>query len=328
MKTIGLVGLGSIGRRHARLLSERDDIALHVMDLSPAEIELTRSECAGRIAGTHNALEDMLATGLDAVVIATPHHLHVAQARAALAAGCHVLCEKPVSHSPEEARVLAADPHRAGKILSFGFHLHFHPALRRLKQIIDTKVLGELVHLSCHVGSYQTLEFSRSRYQKDMFGALLLDYVHQPDLMFWLSGQKPLSVYATGARGGHKALSSDPDLISMLYSFGGNFSAHVHQNYLEHPEVHRYHAVFSGGSVLIDLLAGSLQLHDGSAVVDEGFKVDRDAVYRDEHQAFFDAIAGKRNAESPIEEAGMSQVAQAAALRSLLSGLPETIPAI
>ena len=319
-----VIGLGSIGRRHARLLAKRG-VSLVLMDFSERALETAMAEIAGAPPEICRSWDEVIAAAPDAVVIATPHQLHVEQCRAALAAGCHVLCEKPVSDSLDEAGGLLDAAATSDRVLSFGFHLHFHPGLRRLKRLVEEGQLGELMHIACHVGSYKTLTNSVSRYQSNTFGALLLDYVHQPDAIVWLSGRRPKSVFASGMRGGHRQPTSDPDLVSVLYTFEGQFTAYMHLNYLQDPEVHRYDLIGSDGSVSLDLNAGTLHLHRDGVVVTESFSTERDPVYEKEHNLFIAAMVQRAPPESPIDQAILSLSIQSAALRSLTSGQPADV---
>lgn len=317
-----IVGLGSIGSRHARLLSKRNDVSVVLMDSSQQALAKAAGEVNGNAVALCSNWDAMIGTRPDAIVIATPHHLHVDQCRAALAAGCHVLCEKPVSDSLTDAIGLIELSRNSDRVLSFGFHLHFHPGMRRLKQFVAEGRLGALLHIACHVGSYKTLTNSVSRYQSETFGALLLDYVHQPDAIVWLSGLRPKSVYASGTRGGHRSPTADPDLVSVLYAYDAPFTAYTHFNYLQDPEVHRYDLVGSLGSVMLDLNGGTLYLHLNGQVTQETFSTERDPVYEREHQSFIESVAKRSTPESPIGEASVSLAIQTAALRSLRSGRP------
>ncbi len=96
-RRVVIVGIGSIGRRHARLLRERKDIAVEVFE--PSADMLTRAERELGPLVKHESFELMLATQPDVVWICTPNPLHAPQTVAALGAGCHVFCEKPMSNS-------------------------------------------------------------------------------------------------------------------------------------------------------------------------------------------------------------------------------------
>ncbi|MBM3798229.1 MAG: Gfo/Idh/MocA family oxidoreductase, partial [Acidobacteria bacterium] len=190
-----VVGIGSIGRRHARLLAGRDDLQVEWCEPNQVLVADAASEL-GAPACVHADFDRMLATAPAMVLLATPHHLHAEQSIRALKAGAHVLCEKPMAEQPPDARRMLAAATASRRVLNIGFHLHFHPGLRRLKELITSGRLGAIAHLHCRVGSYVTLENSRTRYQHTLEGALVLDYAHQSDLLYWLLGSVPVGVYA------------------------------------------------------------------------------------------------------------------------------------
>ncbi len=295
------------------------------MDSSGQALSAAEKKLDGRALAFCRTWDEVIDTGPDAMVIATPHHLHVEQCRSALEARCHVLCEKPVSDSLADAKDLLDQSRDGDRVLCYGFHLHFHPGMLRLKRLVEERRFGDLLHVACHVGSYRTLTNSISRYQSATFGALLLDYVHQPDAIVWLSGLRPRSVFASGMRGGNRSPTSDPDLVSVQYSYDAPFSAYTHFDYLQEPEVHRYHLIGSRGSAMLDFNGGNLDIHADGQATHETFSTDRDPVYEREHQAFINTIDGRAPPESPIGKASISLAIQLAALSSLTAGQPADV---
>ena len=96
-----VIGTGSIGKRHGRLLCERSDLSVELCEPSAAALAATLADPEESFWAadleTHSSLEAALASKPDAVVLCTPHTLHAQQAIAALDAGVHVLCEKPMA---------------------------------------------------------------------------------------------------------------------------------------------------------------------------------------------------------------------------------------
>lgn len=312
-----VIGMGSIGRRHARLLGGRGDLTVEWCEPSQELLAGVAGEMPApdRI---HPDFDAMLATGPDMVVLATPHSLHAEQSIKALAAGTHVLCEKPMADSPEAARRMAAAARKSGRVLDIGFQLHFHPGLRRLKELIETGMLGVIAHLHCRVGSYVTLVNSRTRYQQTLEGALMLDYAHQPDLLHWLLRAIPLGVYTAGVHLDRPELHSNPNVLSLTFDYEQPLLGTLHLNYLQAPERHEYEIVGDEGWAVLDLAALRLTIGrkaDARTWV-ESFEVSRDSLYLAEHQAFLDAINGKAAPESPPDEAMVAVRMVAAAFSS------------
>lgn len=315
-KKIIIVGLGSIGRRHARLLAERSDVAIAYCEPQNVIVASAQKEI-----GNYPAFSDFkeaLNYRPDIMVIATPHHLHVNQTMQAIQNNIHVLCEKPVSDSFAEAKKLVdqAENHRA--LVNIGFHLHFNQGLCRLKELISNGSLGSIIHLHCRAGSYITLVNSKSHYQSDMEEALLLDYAHQPDMIYWLLGKKPDSVYLAAGKTGDMEFSSNPNFLAMTLEYKYSMISTIHLNYLQMPERHEYEIVGDEGWAILDANTGLLRI--GSKKTNKEFvqhiTLDRDQMYRDEHQAFFDAIDGKREPETSPADGLISMMIIEAARQS------------
>jgi predicted dehydrogenase len=317
-RRIVVVGLGSIGRRHARLLAQRDDLSVEWCE--PSEDSLSRAKQDLKAPDViHTSFDEMLATRPEMIVVATPHHCHADQACAALEANIHVLCEKPLSDTLETANRIKAAVEKSRAVLTVGFQLHFHPALLRIHEAIRAGTLGSIHHAHCRVGTYVTLVNSQSRYQRDLEGALFLDYAHQPDILFWLLGKEPCGVYAIGGKGGGLPFQSNPNFSSISCDYEEPLISTIHLNYLQSPERHEYEIVGDRGWMLFDLNSGVLRI--GRHGIDSPevicYSPERDGLYQMEHQAFFDAADKLRDPESSAADAIVSMRIVSAALRSL-----------
>ena len=315
-----IVGLGSIGRRHARLLSERDDVEIAVCDTNDKMIQAAFTEI-GEVA-VYRTIDEVLDAHPDFIVVATPHDLHAPQTVAALERGVHVLCEKPMSDTLAGANEMKAAAERSSAVLSIAFMLHFNPAIIRIRSLIESGALGTVLAINYRIGSYVTLVNSGSRYQAAMRGALLLDYAHQPDLIYWILGSRPKGVYCAGAFGGDMEFSSNPNVLTLVCDYDTPLLATIALNYLQMPERHECEVIGDQGWVSYDMKQGELiigRVADDSTTV-ERFTFERDDMYREEHRVFLDAAAGNAAPSSPADEAIASIEIIDASLRSLDSG--------
>lgn len=143
MTKIALVGCGGWGKNLARNLAQLGVLAV-VID--PA------TEAAGIAADLgvrhSSALEDALTDGsCTAVVIATPAHTHFDVAMRAIAARKHVFVEKPIALSVGEGQEMGRAARAAGLVLMVGHILQYHPAFRRLLELVRDGALGQLRHI-------------------------------------------------------------------------------------------------------------------------------------------------------------------------------------
>ncbi len=319
-RKIAVVGLGSIGKRHARLWKEREEFSVEGVEPDKKIISAAKKEIGD--LPIHSDFDRMLKTQPEIVLIATPHGLHAEQTIQALNAGCHVFCEKPMSNRLDTARKMKAAADRSEKILNIGFHFHFHPALQKLKSLIAKGALGQVLHAYVRVGTYQTLVCSQSRYQCRQEGALMFDYAHQPDILYWMLNEKPAAVVAQAAQAGDFALSSNPNFIDILCRYDSPLMTAIHLNYAQRPDRHEYEIVGDQGWAILDVFQGSLKTarHGHAAVKTQKICVERDDIYRAEHQAFLDAVDGKRKPETSAADGLISVAVCQAALESWKKG--------
>ncbi len=322
-KRVVIVGLGSIGRRHARLLKERDDTTIEGVEPNTDSL----AECKDKLGDftSYTSFDAMLKSAPEIVLIATPFQLHAEQTVKALDAGCHVLCEKPMSDSLDDAKKMKAAADKNKRILNIGFNLHFSPCLQKLKACICRGTLGKILHAHVRVGAYQTLTCSQSRYQSDFEGALIFDYAHQPDILYWLLNEIPSTVFAGGLQAGNFELTSNPNFIDILSLYKTPLMTTIHLNYAQSPVRHEYEIVGDKGWARLDVNESVLKLVVRSDVKTESIPHERDKLYRDEHQAFFDAVDGKRVPETSADDGLVSTAICLASLKSCKSRSPVNV---
>jgi predicted dehydrogenase len=324
-KRIIVVGLGSIGYRHARLLSGRDDVRLEVCDGSSEALQ--KVEQLDGVHRVYTTYEDALQSRPDIVFLCTPTQMHVEQSMLALVNGCHVFCEKPMTTSLAIGKALVDLTNAHACHFNVGFHLHFHRGLLRLKQLISEGAIGTTVHFTARVGTYITLANSVTRYQRHHAGSLFGDYTHQFDLLYWLTGQRPTQVFVQAAERGSMPLGSDPNVADLLFCFSSDLQAHVHLNYIQAPQRHSYEITGTKGWMLLDAENGFLDigLADASSVRREVVTQDRDDIYRAEHQAFLERLAANQPQESPAAAALVSTAIYEAVMQAYATGTWHTV---
>lgn len=147
MIRIGALGTGGIIKRHITQIGERSDAEVVALcDVNPAAVAaIKEAYFADRDVNTYTDATAMLGSeSLDAVIIATPHTLHYGQAVQALAAGCHVFLEKPMTTSSKEAYQLAEKAEAVGKVVAVGYNTASKRVFQYLRQQIRNKTYGPL----------------------------------------------------------------------------------------------------------------------------------------------------------------------------------------
>jgi len=140
---VGVIGLG-IGRGHVREFHRLPDVTVAAL----ADPDAGRLESAGQEFAVNalyaDGFEMIRQEGLDIVAVATPNAFHRDYTIAALRAGSHVLCEKPMALNARESAQMLAAARRAGKRIMINFSFRFSPQALALKKEVDAGALGEV----------------------------------------------------------------------------------------------------------------------------------------------------------------------------------------
>ena len=146
-----LVGCGSIGKRHAQVLTELGITKLTACDPSEEQCRTMR-ELLPQVE-TVNDYDAALATGqFDAVFILTPTAMHISMAEKALKAGCHVFIEKPLANSSEGVDQLKALAESVNRKVMVGFCFRYHEVLKMAKDLLEKGTIGRLINIRALMG--------------------------------------------------------------------------------------------------------------------------------------------------------------------------------
>lgn len=195
MINVAVVGLGKMGISHLATFRAHPDVNLvGVCDTSKYSLDLL-----GKYTGlsTFSDFDEMLRwLEVDAVVIATPSHLHARMVRAALDRGLHVFCEKPFCLDPDESDELAALAQARGLVTQVGYHNRFVAAFAEVKSLLEQGSIGRVSHVLAEAYGPVVLKPSGStwRTRKVDGGGCLYDYAAHPvDLLTWYFGVPELA---------------------------------------------------------------------------------------------------------------------------------------
>lgn len=190
-----VVGL-NMGLAHAYAygMSERSDLR-YVVDLDAEKAAKVAEELGCNYTTDWKSILDEV----DAISFATPHHLHYPMAMEAIAAGKHVLMEKPLANTEEECLNLIQAAEGRGVTLMLAYIVRFRPALQRLKEAIDNEEYGKPFNAHCWIEGYLNPAPGTWFSRKDTLGGgvLFSHGCHYIDLLQWLLG-KPVEVAGLG----------------------------------------------------------------------------------------------------------------------------------
>ena len=198
---------------HIPALARRDDVVLDgVCRLGAGDLEKVRAHFGFAFASEdHRAV---LARRPDIAIVASPHRLHHAHVRAALEAGAHVLCEKPMTVDPADAWDLVALARRHGRHLLIANGYQYLPHLPTIRDRLSAGAIGNIEHITCTFVSATRPVFEGStgfaRWQTTFFRPDVMTWQdpangggfaygqmsHSVALMLWLTGLTPQAVAA------------------------------------------------------------------------------------------------------------------------------------
>ncbi len=189
---VGVIGCGAISGNHFHALQKTENAVLAaVCDIDPDKLKKAMEEQG--VKGFQSWDELLCQEDIDAVHVCVPHFLHAEITVAALKAGKHVLCEKPLGVSFREAQTMVQAARDTGKTLTVCFQNRFNGASMRMKQVIDSGELGKILGGSAFVawnrfGTYYTDSPWRGKWATEGGSVLINQAIHTLDLLKWFSG--------------------------------------------------------------------------------------------------------------------------------------------
>ena len=310
----GLLGLGMMGRHHARVLGSLDGVEL-VAVADPA------GDVHG-VAGVRpvvGSVEELIGLGIDYCMVAVPTAFHEAAGLALAAAGVHAMIEKPLAPDVESATRLAQAFEDAGLVGAVGHIERYNPALQEARRRLAAGDLGEVHQVATRRQGPFPARIADVGVVKDLA-------THDIDLTAWVTGQSYATVSAQTA---HRSGREHEDLVSATCLLSGGTVANHLVNWLS-PMKERV-TIITGerGALVADTLTVDLTYYANGTVATEwdsiaGFRgvsegdVTRFAIakpepLRTEHESFRDAVLG-RESDIVTMRQGLATVAVAEAM--------------
>jgi predicted dehydrogenase len=314
-----------MGAVHAKTISPSPLVdVIAVADTDTAAAVAVAGEIGASPCNTTDHLREI--DGIDAWLIATPTSTHPSLVREALAAGLHVLCEKPLSLDPADSALLGAEASAAGRVLQIGFWRRFSPPWASAKQAISSGAIGRplMVRLSQWDADPPPAKFCDPKAS----GGLAIDCgVHEFDLAEWFTGRKVQRVSSFTLPLVDQSLAEvgDVDNLVAVLELGDGVVATVDlSRNCRYGDDVRTEILGEQGAIFIDLLptgrtrlatATGIEVVPGSET-DDAFGVG----IRAQAEAFARAVAGE-DVDVPLAAASTRAVATGLAVqRAAISG--------
>lgn len=220
---VGVIGCGAIAERlHIPEYVGSPDaeiVALCDVIKSKAQILATRFAPEARIYTEYKAL--LKDAEVEAVSVCLPNYLHGPVTIAALKAGLHVMVEKPMATSMNEARAMNDAARKAGKLLTVNQSQRLFPAHAKAKEVLDSGILGKILHVSAQFGHAGPEYWSPTgkwffNKKEARFGAMADLGVHKADLIRYLTGKEVAAVNGFFERLEKKRATVEDNFVSAL----------------------------------------------------------------------------------------------------------------
>jgi len=228
----GILGCGWVARDHAApaIRAARSARLAAVADPDRA----ARDAVAGAARRVASLAELLAEPGVEAVYVATPNHLHAEQAVAALSAGRHVLCEKPMATTAADARRIAPAARAAGRLYATAYDQRFHPAHERLATRVAEGRLGAVTQARIHYACWLPEGWAADNWRVDPAragGGAAIDLApHGIDLLAMLLGEEPVRAEAFLQRRVHGYPVDDGAALALAFPSGALATLHVAYN--------------------------------------------------------------------------------------------------
>ena len=320
--TVGIIGLGGRGSSHGRHLANLPQAKLvSVADISEQSIERARQKVSLDGVAIHKDLTDVLASDVDAVIIATPVYMHPDHFEAAIKAGKHIYIEKPaaadIAGAKRVMRLADAAPRELN--ITFGYQQRHGDVYLAARKLIDSGEIGKINLVHSHflksgmTGREPVLPEPRNEKEKlaqwkqwrSTYGEIITEtFCHNIDAMNWFVGAHPFKAIGTGGR----AVMKYGDLLDHLnvtFDYPGNVQANLAGAYMCPPFYREVYERYFCQAGVVETARGYWRFHRGrDDMLEEKSPHD---ITVDALQEFFERIlegtpanTGVRGAESTL----------------------------
>lgn len=248
-----VIGVGSMGRNHARVYAEMEDVQL----IAVADVDQAAAVRVANIYGVRAYADYRMmleAEPLDLVTIAVPTRLHREVAEEAAAHGVHLFVEKPLAGSVEDAQAIIDAARAAGVKLGVGHIERFNPAILQLKVELDAGRLGRMFQLHARrVGPFPP--------RVEDVGVVFDLATHELNIMEYLANARVVSLYAETEREIHE---QHEDLLSGVIKFDNGVVGVLDINWLTPTKIRELSVIGERGMFRVNYLTQELYLHENS----------------------------------------------------------------
>jgi len=307
IKTVLVVGLGSIGRQHIEVITKNFP-EINIVLLRHKKCNKTNIDKLG-LYKCVTSINEAISAKPQAAIITNPATMHVEIAQKLANCGINLLIEKPISNSSKGIQALIDTCHKNNCILMTAYNLRFSPSLLEFKRQLNAKIIGNIYSVQSEIGQYLPSWRPDSDYRvgvsanKSLGGGVLLELSHEIDYLRWIFG--PVNWVIS-----HISKQSDLDIdvedsANIIIGFKGTDSSDVeviaslNMDFIRHDTSRKCIAIGEKGTLLWDGVSGKVEHYEKDGLgwnTIFSSKTDMSYTYKQEIKSFFNSI---ESCESP-----------------------------
>lgn len=301
MAKFGVIGFGSIGKRHA----------LNLVTLGQSDITLLREIGSGNPYGFQEVsnLKELLSSKIDAIILANPTSMHAAYLHPILDNNLHVLAEKPLVSSEADLKLLVEKLKDYSGIGMTAYNMRFHPCIQKTHAILKAGYLGKIYSARFYVGQYlpdwrPNVKYANSYSAKrDMGGGVILDLIHEIDLACFLIGEPVGALISLVDKVSDLDIDTE-DLAEILYRTELGSMVSIHLDYLTQRYQRYIEVMAEQGTLRVDLFQNQITL----SLTGEGSKsfyfpqFDKNQMYLDLLASFLKSVGEDQEASPTLTD--------------------------